>query len=193
MATRRLGRSYEYKALCDVCKFEYYNYELRQRWDGAMCCPKDWEPRHPMDFYRPKNDTHKLPFIRSDSSDKNYSWTPVYSNLTVTLATGETQSNNDGSYSFDTLSTIPTTSGIATIDFLKNQVAQNDANSVTSSNGTTTTMTLPTTTGGTGTCRILTREAKYLGGASIAAGASTVTFPAWTARGGLIISFTYVT
>ncbi len=193
MATRQLGKSYEYKALCDVCKFEYWNYELRQRWDGNMCCPKDWEPRHPMDFYRAMNDTHKLPFIRSDSSDKNYSWTPVYTNLTVTPATGETESDNDGSYSFDTTSDTPTTSGVVTIDFLKNSVAQNDAHSVTSSNGTTTTMSLPTTAGGAGTCRVLTREGQYLGGSNITAGASTVTLPAWTARGGLIISFKYVT
>ena len=194
MATRILGKSYEYKALCDVCKFEYWNYELRQRWDSAMCCPKDWETRHPMDFYRAIDDTHKLPFIRSDKGDTNYSWTPAYVNLTVTLAGGETQSNNDGSYSFDTLSATPTTSGIATIDFLKNSIAQNDANSATSSNGTTTTMTLPTTTGGIGTCRVLTREGKYLGGSAISAGATTVTLPAWTAkRGGLIISFKYVT
>ncbi len=194
MTTRRLGKSYEYRALCDVCKFEYWNYELRLRWDGAMCCPKDWETRHPMDFYRAIDDTHKLPFIRSDAGDKNYSWTPVYTNLTVALATGETEVVNDGSYSFDTLSAVPTTSGNATIDFTKNSVAQNDANSTTASNGTTTTMTLPTTTGGTGTCRILTREAKFLGTANISAGATTVTLPAWTAkRGGLIISFKYVT
>lgn len=194
MATRRLGKSYEYKALCDVCKFEYWNYELRQRWDGPMVCPKDWEARHPMDFYRAIDDTHKLPFIRSDQGDTNFTWTPVYSNLTVVTATHESQSNNDGVYHYDTLSVIPTTSGLATIDFLVNQIAMNDANSTTASNGTTTTMTLPSTTGGTGTCRVLTREAKFLGSANIAAGATTVTLPAWTAkRGGLIISFTYVT
>jgi hypothetical protein len=146
-----------------------------------------------MDFYRAQDDTHKLPFIRSDSSDKNYTWTPVYTNLTVTLATGETQVNDDGDYSFDTLSPIHKTTGKATVNFQKNLISQNDANSITSSNGTTTTMTLPTTTGGIGTCRILTREAKFLGSANISAGATTVTFPAWTARGGLIVSFQYVT
>ncbi len=33
-----------------------------------MMCDADWEPRHPLDFYKTKNDTHVLPFLRSDSN-----------------------------------------------------------------------------------------------------------------------------
>jgi hypothetical protein len=166
-----------------------------------MVCKYDWEPRHPQDFFRVISDVHLLPFIRSNVSDINLTWLPVFTNLTVSLQASETELINNGDYILDTLtatSTTPvnTTSGRATIDFLtpNDNLPKQDALSTTSSNGTTTTMTLPTTTGGAGTCRVLTREAKFLGSANISAGATTVTLPAWTAtKGGLIISFTYGT
>jgi hypothetical protein len=59
--------SYNYNALCDVCQFKFKASQLRKRWDGLMVCDKDWELRHPLDFYQTRNDTHKLPFIRSDN------------------------------------------------------------------------------------------------------------------------------
>ncbi len=61
------GHSYEYRALCDVCGFKKWNYELRRRWDGFMVCADTcWEPRHILDFYRPRNDAHTLPWTRPD-------------------------------------------------------------------------------------------------------------------------------
>lgn len=36
-------------AICDVCGWKYKQSQLRKRWDGAMVCSKDWEPRHPQD------------------------------------------------------------------------------------------------------------------------------------------------
>lgn len=42
-----------------------------------MVCKDDWEPRHPMDFYRSRNDTHALPFTRSDNNGIDVS--PTYS------------------------------------------------------------------------------------------------------------------
>jgi hypothetical protein len=60
-------KSYEYNALCDVCGFKKKATDLRRRWDGFMVCKDDWEQRHPLDFYRTRNDTHLLPFIRSDN------------------------------------------------------------------------------------------------------------------------------
>jgi hypothetical protein len=196
---RSVGGVGEYNALCDVCKFRYKNHELRQRWDGLMVCKYDWEARHPMDFFRARNDVTLLPFIRSDTNDKNLTWTPVFTNLTVTLNANETELINDGIYilnSFTVDGATPKTSGTATVDFLTPNfnLPKQDALSTTSSNGTTTTMTLPTTTGGTGTCRVMTREAKFLGSANISASAATVVLPAWTGtRGGLVISFTYGT
>lgn len=37
------------KACCDVCGFDYKGSQLKKRWDGAMVCAEDWEPRHPQD------------------------------------------------------------------------------------------------------------------------------------------------
>lgn len=34
-----------------------------------MVCEKDWEPRHVLDFYKPRNDTHKLSFISPDDTN----------------------------------------------------------------------------------------------------------------------------
>lgn len=40
------------KSCCDVCGFDYKQSQLRKRWDGAMVCSKDWEPKHPQDFVK---------------------------------------------------------------------------------------------------------------------------------------------
>lgn len=37
-------------AICDCCGFKAKQSQLRKRWDGAMVCDKDWEPRHPQDM-----------------------------------------------------------------------------------------------------------------------------------------------
>ena len=57
---------YGYKAVCDVCQAYFQNTELRLRWDGLQVCKEDWEPRHPSDFYRTRNDAHQLPWTRPD-------------------------------------------------------------------------------------------------------------------------------
>lgn len=36
-------------AICDVCGFKHKASQLQKRWDGAMVCRADWEPRHPQD------------------------------------------------------------------------------------------------------------------------------------------------
>lgn len=66
----RIGGSLSYNVECDVCGFEYKSHELIKRWDGLMVCKADWESRHPMDFYRFRNDTHKLPYIREGKEKK---------------------------------------------------------------------------------------------------------------------------
>ncbi len=38
---------------CDVCGFDYRIEDLKVRWDGALVCKADWEPRHPRDYPRP--------------------------------------------------------------------------------------------------------------------------------------------
>lgn len=65
--TTRVGPSYQYNALCDGCGFKKKNHQLKKRWDGFMMCKDCWEPRQPLDFYRSRNDVHKLPWTRPDN------------------------------------------------------------------------------------------------------------------------------
>lgn len=39
-------------AICDCCGFKVKQSALRKRWDGAMVCSADWEPRHPQDMVK---------------------------------------------------------------------------------------------------------------------------------------------
>ena len=66
-----------YNVICDVCGLKYKASDLLKRWDGAMVCKWDWEPRHPQEFIRAKNDTTKLPFIRPDN-DGLLTYTPTW-------------------------------------------------------------------------------------------------------------------
>ena len=61
-------QSYEYNVLCDVCGFKKKASQVRKRWDGYIVCDKDYEIRHPLDFFTNRNDTHPLPFTRSDNN-----------------------------------------------------------------------------------------------------------------------------
>jgi len=77
----KVGTSFSYNVECDVCGFEYKSHELLTRWDGLKVCKHDWEPRHPIDFFKPKNDNHKLPYIR-DSKEKKRVFVTVSSDIT---------------------------------------------------------------------------------------------------------------
>lgn len=33
--------------ICDVCGKRFYASQIKIRWDGAVVCPLDWEPKHP--------------------------------------------------------------------------------------------------------------------------------------------------
>jgi hypothetical protein len=59
-----------WRAVCDVCGFEFYNTELKKRWDNLMVCSKDWEPRHPMDLIKvKKEESQNLPWTRPEPAD----------------------------------------------------------------------------------------------------------------------------
>jgi hypothetical protein len=77
------GRNDYYKhgdqnALCDECGFKYKLSQLRERWDGAMVCDIDWEPRHPRDLPPP---------IRGEDPPKPGSPEPTAEYLSITYAT----------------------------------------------------------------------------------------------------------
>lgn len=69
MGSRDYLRLGDYNAICDVCGRKYKASELRKRWDGAMVCSEDYEPRHPQDFIRGIRETTKLPFTRPEQTD----------------------------------------------------------------------------------------------------------------------------
>lgn len=76
--TTRVGPSYQYNVLCDGCGFKLKNWQVKKRWDGFMMCKDCWEPRHPMDFFRSRNDVHTLPFTRSDNNGTDVGPTYTY-------------------------------------------------------------------------------------------------------------------
>ena len=47
-----------YNAICDVCGFKFKADQMRERWDGNFVCKKDYESRHPMDFFNPNLEEH---------------------------------------------------------------------------------------------------------------------------------------
>jgi hypothetical protein len=58
-----------WKAICDVCGFEFKSDQLRDRWDGLKVCHKDWESRHPQDFIRARKETIVPPWTRPEPAD----------------------------------------------------------------------------------------------------------------------------
>ena len=49
---------------CDVCSKKIKANEARQRWDGFIVCPDDFENRHPQDFVKAQSDKITVPFVR---------------------------------------------------------------------------------------------------------------------------------
>ena len=45
-----------WNVICDRCGFEYKSDELRKEWNGLMVCKPCWEPRHPMDLMRARQE-----------------------------------------------------------------------------------------------------------------------------------------
>lgn len=58
----------EWNTVCDVCGFEYKATELKDRWDGAKVCARDWEPRHVLDFFKVQPDNTGVPWSRPEYS-----------------------------------------------------------------------------------------------------------------------------
>lgn len=197
MENNRVGKSYEYRALCQSCGFKFWNYELRQRWDGLWVCKADFEYRHPGDFYRTRNDTHKLPFILSDTPpDPTLTFTPAWSGTAQQLD-GETAVEGPGYYYEDTLQgktfikfnfyfTKPTMGDVS--------ISIPVANPVSTTTSVASTWTLPTLPSKAGSATAITSEGQLAGTGTIDAGNLTVTMTSWAdLRGNLTISAVYGT
>ena len=83
MPRNRVGGPGSYNAICDVCGLKYKASELLKRWDGAIVCKWDWEPRHPQEFIRAKFDNAPLPFTRGDPAQADSGPTYACSNFSV--------------------------------------------------------------------------------------------------------------
>lgn len=62
------GKNYyvpgDYNVVCDVCSKKIKASDAKQRWDGLIVCPSDFEHRHPQDYVRAKTDKITVPFTR---------------------------------------------------------------------------------------------------------------------------------
>ena len=73
MATRTKNQNTlvegEWNVICDQCGFKFKSSDIRKRWDGLMVCVDDWEPRHPLDFIKGREDDPSVPYARPDATD----------------------------------------------------------------------------------------------------------------------------
>lgn len=60
----------QWKAICDVCGFEFYSSELKKRWDGLMVCHEDFEHDHPQKFLKVKEYSVGVPWSRPEPEDE---------------------------------------------------------------------------------------------------------------------------
>ncbi len=170
MTTHRTG-SYEYNVICDVCGFKYKASELKQRWDGPMVCKEDWEPRNILDFYRTRNDVHKLPYVRSDNQVE-HTWNPLFTNLSGSVESSTGTYEDVGTQITFWVQIIPVT-----------------GQTTSTSSGE---VSLPTTPGVSGTVRVFDNKGKFLGTGVALAGNTTCTLPNWLPNSNIInISGTY--
>lgn len=62
--TRNYFSSGEWNLTCDVCSKKIKSSEAKQRWDGLIVCPNDFEHRHQQDFIKARVDKITVPFTR---------------------------------------------------------------------------------------------------------------------------------
>ena len=199
----RVTRSFSYHVLCDVCGFRYWNHEVKQRWDGLMVCKWDWETRHPSDFYRTRNDAHKLPFIRSDTpADPRSTYVPTITNITYNQLDGETGTtisiSSPTAYYLANPDTVITTV-VVDLRFTKPSPSDatftyvvREASSTTS--GSSATISMPTVPTTAGNYTIINDRGEVIKSGTVPAGNVTVQLGSWNAkRGGITITAKYGT
>lgn len=54
----------EWNLICDVCSKKIKAHDAKQRWDGLVVCPDDFEHRHEQDYVRARTDKITVPFTR---------------------------------------------------------------------------------------------------------------------------------
>ncbi len=56
--------------ICDRTGFKVRASKTRLQWNGLVVRTKSWEPRHPQDFLRGKQDQQRVPHARPRPADK---------------------------------------------------------------------------------------------------------------------------
>lgn len=60
----------EWNLICDVCGGKFKSHDIKERWDGLLVCPGDFETRHPQDFVKASIDKITVPFARPRPADQ---------------------------------------------------------------------------------------------------------------------------
>lgn len=58
-----------WNVICMVCGMQFKSDEIVKRWDGALVCKEDWEPRHILDFSRSMTERSSVPFTNPEPTD----------------------------------------------------------------------------------------------------------------------------
>lgn len=62
-------KSGTWNVVCDVCGFEFKSDEVKERWDGAIVCKKDFESRHSSDLLRVRPENPSVPWVSPEPED----------------------------------------------------------------------------------------------------------------------------
>ena len=61
-----------WKVTCHVCGMWYPSSEIKERWDGLLCCSKDWETRHPQTLIKISPETAVPDFVSKDATPDTF-------------------------------------------------------------------------------------------------------------------------
>ena len=82
--------------ICDRCGFAYRNSEVRKTWDGLVVCKEDWEPRHPQDLLRGREDrVAPQGHVRPDPASGSGGSVPFDSSGNIPTVTGGSAPSGD--------------------------------------------------------------------------------------------------
>lgn len=59
----------DYYVICDRTGFKVLRSQCRRTWDGLIVRKESWEPRHPQDLIRARQDRQAVPDPRSEAED----------------------------------------------------------------------------------------------------------------------------
>ena len=62
--TKNYYVSGNWNVICEVCSKKIKASDAKQRWDGLIVCPSDFEHRHEQDYVKARTDKITVPFTR---------------------------------------------------------------------------------------------------------------------------------